>query len=95
LLRLQKHKEAALRFYVDYVDFETPFDNHQAERDLRMLKALLKAAGCFRTVIRTVIKGAERSLTIRSFLNTRQKHFFHLMDSLLQAIRGTFNCNFA
>jgi hypothetical protein len=50
LPRIQKHKEAALRFYLDYVDLEAPFENHQAESDLRMLKVLLEAAGCFRTV---------------------------------------------
>jgi transposase len=44
LPRLQKHKKAILRFYVD---FETPFENHQAERDLRMLKVLLKGRAAF------------------------------------------------
>lgn len=86
LNRLKKHKSSTLRFAFD---FRIPFDNNQAERDLRMFKVILKVAGCFRTV-----RGAESHLTLRSFFNTCQRNSLNLIDSIIQAIQGRFVWNF-
>lgn len=65
LVRLDRDREAVLRFAHD---FRVPFDNNQAERDIRMIKLQQKISGCWRT-----ITGAEAFLALRAYLSTANK----------------------
>lgn len=66
LVRLDRDREHILRFAHD---FRVPFDNNQAERDIRMIKLQQKISGCWRT-----ITGAEQFLALRAYLSTARKH---------------------
>jgi transposase len=74
LVRLDEHREQVLRFAHD---FRVPFDNNQAERDIRMIKLQQKISGCWRT-----ITGAEQFLALRSYLNTAAKNQHPITDAL-------------
>ena len=60
-----------------------PFDNNQAERDLRMAKLQQKISGCFRT-----LAAAKAFCAVRSYLQTAQKHGLEGMDVLVPLFAG-------
>jgi transposase len=64
-------------------DFNIPFDNNQAERDLRMMKLQQKISGCFRS--RT---GAEIFCRIRGYISTNKKQSFNILAALQNAFHG-------
>ena len=81
LLRLRGHADDVLRFLSD---LRVPFDNNQAERDIRMPKLKQKTSGCFRT-----IAGAESFCTIRSYVSTLRKQGRDVFHALVLAFQGT------
>lgn len=74
LERFRDFEDAILRFMYE---FEVPFDNNLAERNLRMLKVKLKVSGCFRSQ-----KGAEYFMRIRSFLVTARMQGYTAFQAL-------------
>ncbi|QMV41820.1 IS66 family transposase [Cohnella cholangitidis] len=80
--RFIKHKGAILRFLYDV---RIPFDNNQAERDIRMSKVKQKISGCFRTAL-----GGKQFASIRGFISTLLKQSLPLHDSLISVLRGQF-----
>lgn len=74
LLRLRDCKDDVLRFIAD---FDVPFTNNQAERDIRMMKLRMKISGGFRT-----LAGAETFATMRSVISTIRKHGINILRAL-------------
>ncbi|MBF6596581.1 MAG: IS66 family transposase, partial [Thermaceae bacterium] len=80
LVRLRDYEEDVLRFMHD---LRVPFDNNQAERDLRMVKVRQKVSGCFRSQ-----RGAEAFCRIRGYISTLCKQRLHVLSALVQLFRG-------
>ena len=80
LRRLRKHKSGVLAFMFD---FHIPFDNNQAERDVRMLKVQQKVSGAFRTQA-----GADTFCAFRSYISTARKHGLNAIDAIGNAFLG-------
>lgn len=77
---LKENKNEVLRFLTNP---EVPFDNNQAERDVRMAKVKMKVSGCFRT-----FEGAENFANIRSYISTVKKNARDILHDLASAMKG-------
>ena len=75
--RMGEYAKEHLRFVCDS---NVPFDNNQAERDLRMIKAKIKISGCFRSD-----EGAEAFANIKSYTSTMRKNGENIYAALISA----------
>lgn len=72
--RLTNYKASVCLFIHN---FNVPFDNNQAERDLRMIKVKTKVSGCFRTE-----EGARDYLKIMSYVGTAHKQGYNAYEAI-------------
>ena len=64
-------------------DLRVPFDNNQAERDLRIMKVQQKISGTFRSQ-----DGAEAFCRIRGYISTICKNGVRVIDALSSVFEG-------
>ena len=79
--RLEKYRESVCLFIKN---FQVPFDNNQAERDIRMVKVKTKVSGCFRSE-----DGAKDYLRIMSYVGIARKRGFNAFEAIKNAITGS------
>ena len=79
--RFRDHSPSILAFLHD---FAVPFDNNQAERDLRMMKVRQKISGTFRS-----FDALENFCRIRGYVSTARKNSLTALDALRRLFLGT------
>jgi transposase len=84
LERLDTHQSEVLRFASN---FAVPFDNNQAERDLRMVKVRQKVSGCFRSGT-----AADHFCRIRGYIGTLRKQGIDIIEALRSLFAGNPIC---
>ena len=77
LRRLNEYKTQHLLFLSDR---NVPFDNNQAERDLRMIKAKTKISGCFRSS-----DGGSVFAILKSYTASLRKNALSIFDGIFSA----------
>jgi hypothetical protein len=77
---LEKYKHLFLKFIKEK---EVPFDNNQAERDLRMIKVKLKISGCFRDP-----NYADYFARIRGYITTLKKNNQDVLLNIQKSFEG-------
>jgi transposase len=75
--RLGKLRRETLRYLHD---FQVPFDNNLAERDIRMMRVQQKVSGSFRSY-----EGALSFCRIRSYISTIRKQGLSVIDAIINA----------
>jgi transposase len=79
--RLQHHRVSVLGFMYD---FDVPFDNNQAERDVRMVKLKQKISGTFRSP-----SGAQMFCRIRGYISTLRKQGLNVLAAFISLFSGS------
>lgn len=81
LLNRLHHRQDQVLAFLHHL--HVPFDNSQAERDIRMVKVQQKVSGCFRSE-----QGAQFFCRIRGYVSTMGKQGYALLPVLEGAIAG-------
>ena len=79
--RLLRNREPTLAYLHD---FRVPFDNNQAERDIRMMKVQQKISGGFRSE-----EGAAAFARVRGYVSTLRKQGLSILDALRDVFTGS------
>jgi transposase len=83
LALIDRLKERKANVFLYMRDFRVPFDNNQAERDIRPVKVKQKVSGCMRTH-----DGADQFAVIHSFTSTMRKNGMSVFEAVQAALAG-------